>query len=187
MLEICPKITRGRQGSLWLDDGDAVFIILVFLILYKLATFHNKRILCTNLPYWLHTLKPHSRHGGLFYTSWSVGFWNKLWKLSIMLSSKIGNGDTFAGPLAPPPCGWQHWWVKTWPGWMCEPRVWWAQSGGEGRACAQLWVGLFMTIVNEHIKFQGLTKQQGRNLLSRSLHSRDDKGSAHDANKQDSS
>lgn len=99
MLEICPKITRGRQGSLWLHDGDAVFIILVFLILYKLAIFHNKRILCTNLPYWWHTLKPHSRHGGLFYTSWTVGFWDKLWTLSIMLSSKIGNGDTFAGPL----------------------------------------------------------------------------------------
>lgn len=39
------------------------FIILFFLILYMLETFHNKRILSANLPYRLDIFKPHLSHG----------------------------------------------------------------------------------------------------------------------------
>ena len=51
MPDICLKMIWEKQGHWWLGDENMKLIILFFLILYMLETFHNEGILSTNLPH----------------------------------------------------------------------------------------------------------------------------------------
>ena len=121
-----------------------MFIIQGFLILYLLAIFHNKRILCTNLPYWLHIFKPHLRHGNLFYISWIVSFWSKLVETFNYVVKQNEPWGPFARSSSPLPPSHGCTAVdgqKPGPGWMQELRVWVVRS--------------IMTIVNKHAESRG--------------------------------